>query len=121
MWTKCRRRSDKMVENPSSYLRYRHSTMGEANFLAELARRTGCGLLCDVNNIFVSAHNIGMDSIDYLATLPVGAVGEIHLAGHSVNTVEIRSILIDDHGSHVPARSGRCIGKPCPGLAGSRP
>ena len=55
-----------LVENPSGYLRFRHSTMGEAAFLAELVGRTGCGLLCDVSNIYVSAHNIGTNPIDYL-------------------------------------------------------
>ena len=61
-----------LVENPSSYLRYRHSTIGEPEFLAELARRTGCGLLCDVNNIHVSARNFGFDPLAYLAGLPGG-------------------------------------------------
>ena len=90
-----------LVENPSGYLRFRHSTMSEAVFLGELVRRTGCGLLCDVNNIFVSAHNIGVDPIGYLDTLPADAVGEIHVAGHVANTVGGRTILIDDHASSV--------------------
>ena len=93
-----------LVENPSSYLRFRHSTIPEAEFLAELARRTGCGILCDVNNVYVSAHNFGGDVEQYLATLPAGAIGEIHLAGHSANDLEGgdgRTILIDDHGSRV--------------------
>lgn len=90
-----------LVENPSGYLRFRHSTMGEATFLAELVRRTGCGLLCDVNNIHVSSHNIGVDPVEYLDTLPAAAVGEIHLAGHAANLVGNRTILIDDHASCV--------------------
>ena len=90
-----------LVENPSGYLRFRHSTMGEAVFLAELVRRTGCGLLCDVNNIFVSAHNIQTDPIEYLDLLPAAAVGEIHLAGHATNIVGNRTVLIDDHASRV--------------------
>lgn len=90
-----------LVENPSGYLRFRHSTMSEAVFLGELVRRTGCDLLCDVNNIFVSAHNIGVDPIGYLDTLPADAVGEIHVAGHVANTVGGRTILIDDHASSV--------------------
>src|SRR5271165_6501616 len=77
-----------LVENPSGYLRFEHSTMGEANFLAELVRRTGCGLLCDVNNIYVSASNLGFDVDEYMMVLPVSAVGEIHLAGHSANILE---------------------------------
>jgi len=90
-----------LVENPSGYLRFRHSTMGEAVFLAELVRRTGCGLLCDVNNIYVSAQNIGTDPMEYLDLLPAAAVGEIHLAGHAVNIVGNRTVLIDDHASRV--------------------
>ena len=97
-----------LVENPSLYLRFRHSTIPEAEFLAELARRTGCGILCDVNNVYVSAHNLGLetglDAEQYLAALPAEAIGEIHLAGHSVNGSEEadgRTILIDDHGSRV--------------------
>jgi uncharacterized protein len=90
-----------LVENPSGYLRFTHATMSEAVFLGELVRRTGCGLLCDVNNIFVSSHNIGVDPIEYLNTLPKGAVGEIHVAGHVANAVGDRTILIDDHASAV--------------------
>jgi uncharacterized protein (UPF0276 family) len=90
-----------LVENPSGYLRFRHSTMSEAEFLAELVRRTGCGLLCDVNNIYVSAQNIETDPIEYLDLLPAASVGEIHLAGHAVNTIGNRTILIDDHASRV--------------------
>jgi uncharacterized protein len=90
-----------LVENPSGYLRFRHSTMGEATFLTELVRRTGCGLLCDVNNIYVSAWNIETDPIEYLDLLPAAAVGEIHLAGHAVNILGNRTVLIDDHASRV--------------------
>jgi uncharacterized protein (UPF0276 family) len=91
-----------LVENPSSYLRFRHSSIPEAEFLDELVRRTGCGLLCDVNNIYVSAWNVGLDAEAYLDALPAGAVGEIHLAGHAVNDADGPTILIDDHGSPVP-------------------
>lgn len=92
-----------LVENPSSYLRFRHSTIQEPEFLAELARRTGCGLLCDVNNIYVTAWNLGLDAVAYLDALTAYAVGEIHLAGHAENDTDGRSILIDDHGSPVAA------------------
>ena len=88
-----------LIENPSSYLRYRHSCIPEAEFLTEVARRTGCGILCDVNNIYVSARNFGFNPIAYLDALPVEATGEIHLAGH--HTAEDVDILIDDHGSRV--------------------
>jgi len=90
-----------LVENPSSYLRLRGSTIPEPEFLGELARRTGCGLLCDVNNVYVSAANLGFDAERYLDALPAAAVGEIHLAGHAVNDADGRAILIDDHGSRV--------------------
>jgi uncharacterized protein len=92
-----------LVENPSTYLQFRQSTIPEAEFLAELAGRTGCSLLCDVNNVYVTACNFGLDAGRYLAALPVGAVGEIHLAGHSVNDADGRPILIDDHGTRVAA------------------
>ncbi len=90
-----------LIENPSSYLSFRHSVMSEAAFLAELARRTDCGVLLDVNNLYVSAHNVGMNVPDYLAALPASAIGEIHLAGHAVNRVGDDVVLIDDHGSRV--------------------
>jgi uncharacterized protein len=90
-----------LIENPASYLRFRRSTMAEPQFLAELARRTGCGLLCDVNNVFVSGHNVGFDPGAYLDALPASAIGEIHLAGHSRNDADGRPILIDDHGGAV--------------------
>jgi uncharacterized protein len=91
-----------LVENASSYLRYRHSTIPEWEFLADLAARTGCGILCDVNNICVSACNHGFDPRVYLRALPRELVGEIHLAGHSVRELrDGRAIRIDDHGSRV--------------------
>jgi uncharacterized protein (UPF0276 family) len=88
-----------LIENPAPYLRYRHSSIPESGFLAEIARRTGCGILCDVNNLYVSARNFGFDPLAYLATLPREAIGEIHLAGH--HAAEDVDILIDDHGSPV--------------------
>jgi len=88
-----------LIENPSSYLRFRHSTIPEAEFLTETARQTGCGILCDVNNIYVSATNFRFDPIAYLDALPAAAIGEIHLAGHHV--AQDVDVLIDDHGSRV--------------------
>jgi len=90
-----------LIENPSSYLRYRHSTIPEPEFLAALVQLTGCGLLCDVNNIYVSGRNLGFDPTGYLAALPAEDIGEFHLAGHHVNPVGEGEILIDDHGSEV--------------------
>lgn len=91
-----------LIENPSSYLRFRHSTIPEAEFIAALVGRTGCGLLCDVSNVFVTAFNLGLDAAAYIDTLPGLAVHEIHLAGHSKNEADGRPILIDDHASPVP-------------------
>lgn len=90
-----------LVENPSRYLDFAQSTIPEAEFLAELVRRTGCGLLLDVNNIHVSAHNIGFDPLGYLSAIPASAVGEIHVAGHAVHDTGWGTLLIDDHGSTV--------------------
>jgi uncharacterized protein (UPF0276 family) len=90
-----------LIENPSSYLRFADSSMSEPEFLAELVRRTGCGLLCDVNNIHVTCSNFGEDPVAYLDALPMAAVEEIHLAGHAENEADGLRILIDDHGSRV--------------------
>jgi uncharacterized protein len=90
-----------LIENPSGYLRFTASTIPEAEFLAALVRRTGCGLLCDVNNVYVTTQNLGLDPVAYLAALPPDAVDEIHLAGHSVNDADGQLLLIDDHGSPV--------------------
>ena len=91
-----------LLENPSTYLRFRHSTIPEWEFLAHVAQRTGCGILCDVNNIFVSASNHNWDPMTYLSALPPAAIGEIHLAGHSVRQLDHGRILcVDDHGSPV--------------------
>ncbi len=90
-----------LIENPSTYLRFRHSTIPEWEFLATVAARTGCGILCDVNNIYVSAWNHGWDPHAYLAALPCEAIGEIHLAGHAKCEIGGATVLIDNHGSRV--------------------
>jgi hypothetical protein len=90
-----------LVENPSCYLAFAHSTLSEPEFLAELARRTGCGLLLDANNIVVTAHNLRLDARAWLRELPPAAIGQYHLAGHAVNNADGEPILIDDHGSRV--------------------
>src|SRR5205814_2464508 len=92
-----------LVENPAGYLRFRHSPIPEPQFLSALARRTGCGLLCDVNNVYVTCANLGGDAAAWLDALDPSTVGEIHLAGHAVNDVDGRTLLIDDHGSPVVA------------------
>jgi uncharacterized protein (UPF0276 family) len=95
-----------LIENPSTYLQFSHSSLGEAEFLAALVRATGCGVLLDVNNVHVSVMNQGGDPAralgDYLRLIPPAAIGEIHLAGHAVRTMSGgRTMLIDDHGSRV--------------------
>ncbi len=91
-----------LIENPSTYLQFRHSTIPEWEFLVAVIERTGCGILCDVNNIYVSACNHGWQASAYLAALPRTAVCEIHLAGHTVRQLDNgRTLRIDDHGSRV--------------------
>ncbi len=91
-----------LLENPSTYLAFAESDMPETEFLAEIARRTGCGLLLDVNNVFVSCMNQRMDPRAYLAAFPVAAVGEIHLGGHDEDTDDHNApLLIDSHGRAV--------------------
>ncbi len=88
-----------LLENPSSYLAFEQSTMSETGFLAELVRRTGCGLLLDVNNVFVSAVNLGYAPRGYLDAYPLGSVGEIHVGGHAEDRDEHGApLLIDSHG-----------------------
>jgi uncharacterized protein (UPF0276 family) len=91
-----------LIENLSAYIGFAESEMCEAEFLAELVVETGCGLLLDVNNVFVSAHNLSFIALDYFDRLPGDAIGEIHLAGHARNETEDGPVLIDDHGSRVP-------------------
>jgi uncharacterized protein len=87
-----------LLENPSTYLVFRESTLSETNFLRELVQRTGCGMLLDVNNVFVSATNHGFDALGYLADFPLEHVGEIHLAGHAEQADdEGELLLIDSH------------------------
>jgi uncharacterized protein (UPF0276 family) len=90
-----------LVENPASYIAFADSPIHEAEFLAALTRTTGCGILLDVNNIYVSHRNVGLTIADYFTALPASAIGEIHLAGHHVRQVGTAEIRIDDHGSPV--------------------
>lgn len=89
-----------LVENPSSYI-LPESTMTEWAFIAKLLERTGCGLLLDVNNIYVSAENHSFKVDDYLHGFPFHSVGEIHVAGHTSEVVDDEVVLIDNHGSRV--------------------
>jgi uncharacterized protein (UPF0276 family) len=91
-----------LLENPSTYVVFEDSTWAETDFLREIARRTGCGLLLDVNNVFVSAVNHGFDPDRYLADFPLETVGEIHLAGYAEDADEAGlPLLVDAHNSPV--------------------
>jgi uncharacterized protein (UPF0276 family) len=91
-----------LLENPSTYVVFAESTWAETDFLREIARRTGCGLLLDINNVFVSATNHGRDAELYLADFPLSAVGEIHLAGYAEDSDDAGlPLLIDAHNSPV--------------------
>ncbi|WP_339529071.1 DUF692 domain-containing protein [Pseudomonas mucidolens] len=107
-----------LLENPSTYLQFQRSTLEETDFISEIIRRTGCGLLLDVNNLYVSCVNHQQDPLGYIDALPLHAVGEIHLAGFAEDTDSLGDrLLIDDHGApidnavwhlyqHVLARTG---------------
>jgi uncharacterized protein (UPF0276 family) len=91
-----------LLENPSTYLAFAETAMGEVAFLTELARRTGCGLLLDVNNVHVSGNNQDFDPAAYLDAFPLHLVGEVHLGGHDADSDDQGGLLlIDSHGSAV--------------------
>ena len=86
-----------LIENVSAYVAFEHSPLDEWDFLAAVSARSGCALLLDVNNVYVSSQNLGIDPLKYIDSLPVGSVREIHVAGHARNG----AVLVDDHGSRV--------------------
>jgi uncharacterized protein len=87
-----------LLENPLTYVTFNESTMSETDFIRSVARRTGCGLLLDINNVFVSATNHGFSPLQYLSEFPLASVGEIHLAGHTEQADdEGEPLLIDSH------------------------
>ena len=87
-----------LLENPSTYVAFRDSTMSETDFIRTVAERTGCGLLLDINNVFISATNHGFSALQYLADFPLARVGEIHLAGHAEQSDDEGDLLlIDSH------------------------
>jgi uncharacterized protein (UPF0276 family) len=93
-----------LVENPSSYVGFGASTMTEVEFLCELVSRTGCQLLCDVSNVYLSAHNLGYDAYEYIDGLPAQAIGELHLGGFSPEEDEGNpgaQLLVDTHATVV--------------------
>lgn len=89
-----------LIENPARYMSLTHDQMPEIAFLTELARRTGCGLLLDINNVYVGSRNLGFDPATFLDGIPGELVGEIHIAGHVVDALD-PSLLIDNHGASV--------------------
>ena len=91
-----------LLENPSSYFEFPGSTWSEAGFLSEVVMRTGCGLLLDVNNVYVSCSNHGRDPLAWFDEAPLRSIGEVHLAGHARDLDDWgRELLVDDHGSRV--------------------
>jgi uncharacterized protein len=93
-----------VVENPSTYVAFRGSTMTEVEFLNELVQRTGCELLCDVSNVYLSAHNMGYDPYGFVDRLPAAAIGELHLGGFTPEEDEGtpgRTLLVDTHASSI--------------------
>lgn len=91
-----------LLENPSSYLCFTQAEMDEGTFLREIARRSGCGLLLDVNNVFISATNQKFNALGYIETFPLDLVGEIHLGGHDTDTDDQGApLLIDSHGCEI--------------------
>jgi len=90
-----------LIENPSNYLSFTDSPMPEWRFLTELVEQTGCGLLLDLNNVYVSAHNQKFDPLNYIKNIPISAVKEMHLAGFSVNNIEGKDVYIDTHDHRV--------------------
>ena len=90
-----------LIENPSLYMPIKGHDFGEVEFLTELAWRSGCGLLVDVNNIHVSANNLGFSAEAYVDAIPAGLIGEIHLAGYAPDENVGDSLLIDTHGEPV--------------------
>lgn len=94
-----------LLENPSTYVQFEESTMSEIDFISQIATRTGCGLLFDVNNVFVTCKNHNMDPNAYIDAFPAEHVGEIHLAGHDERRDDTGApLLIDAHGSPVVNR-----------------
>ncbi len=90
-----------LIENASTYLEFSNSQMSEWDFICNIAERSGCGVLLDVNNVYVNSRIHGFDAIEFMTGIPAPMVQEIHLAGHTVNTLEDGEILIDTHDQRV--------------------
>lgn len=90
-----------LIENPSHYIEFACSDIPEPAFLNEIARRTGCGLLLDINNVYVSACNTALDAVEYIESIDADTVTEIHLAGHAIDHYDNVTLRVDNHGDHV--------------------
>lgn len=86
-----------LIENISSYVQFEHSTLSEQDFLCEVVKKSGCGILLDINNIYVTATNLGVDPKAFIYSMPANQVQEIHLAGHSTTVIQGKEVLIDSH------------------------
>ena len=100
-----------LIENPSRYLAYRGDEMSEVEFIERLINNSGCGLLFDINNVEVSAVNLGFSAQAYIDAIDPDWVGEIHLAGHAVEQHDSGPLLIDDHGSHITDMTWHLYGR----------
>lgn len=90
-----------LIENPSAYFQYSFGDYSETEFLSHLVNQTKCGLLLDINNVYVTCHNQHTDPLAYIKEIPANAIQEIHLAGHATKVIDDSVILLDDHGSKV--------------------
>ena len=90
-----------LIENPSAYFQYSFGDYSETEFLSHLVNQTKCGLLLDINNVYVTCHNQHTDPLTYIKEIPANAIQEIHLAGHATKVIDDSVILLDDHGSKV--------------------
>lgn len=90
-----------LIENPSAYLEYEETEISEVDFLNEISAKTTCGILLDINNIYVSSKNFGFDPVEYLSQINLAKVKEIHLAGHSIYNYKGEEIRIDTHSTHI--------------------
>lgn len=110
-----------LLENPSSYLAFEESNFSETDFLTELAHRTSCGFLLDVNNVFVSSTNLGYEPLAYLRAFPTEHVGEIHVGGHDADHDDQGApLLIDSHGTPVDNQVWQLLGETL-ALTGPKP
>jgi len=109
-----------LIENPSNYLAFTHTDMHEADFLQQLAERTQCQILLDVNNLYISSINVGVDPLDYVAKIEPQHIGQFHLAGHIESLQNQEHVLIDSHNQKVADSVWRLF-QHCLAVIGNRP